>query len=96
MVKGKTYQLSAWIRSGTSKPLRLQWGFWDKSKNNWVAPQMVTAGPEWTSVTSRFVSDTTGRLSPILWQSQGEYGSMLVDDLELVEVAPVKASAAGR
>ncbi|MEO8372222.1 MAG: carbohydrate binding domain-containing protein [Candidatus Solibacter sp.] len=100
LTKGKTYELSAWIRSGTirsgtAKPLRLQFGFWDRQGNNWVAPQTVTAGAQWTEVKTRFQSDTAARLSPIFWQSQGEYGAMVVDDVELVEVA-AGASGPGR
>ncbi|MEO8372221.1 MAG: hypothetical protein ABI806_23750, partial [Candidatus Solibacter sp.] len=83
---GKTYEVSAWIRSGTGKPLRMQWGFWDQKANLWIAPQTYTATPEWTKVTNRFRRDTPEKLSPIFWQSQGDFGSMFIDEVELREV----------
>jgi hypothetical protein len=45
----------------------------------------------------RFPSGTNERLSPIFWESLGDFGSLFVDDVELKEItAAASPAAAGK
>jgi hypothetical protein len=87
LTPGKSYELSAWIRSGTGKPLRLDCGVWDSKRQKWVGHEPFTATTEWANLKVHFQNDTSESLSPIFWQSFGDFGSMFVDDVVLKEIA---------
>jgi len=83
---GKSYELSAWIRSGTGKPLRMEYGMWDATPSKWIGRQDFTATAQWTNVKLVFLNSTRNDLSPMFWESRGDLGSMFVDEVELQEV----------
>ncbi|MEO8371487.1 MAG: hypothetical protein ABI806_20030 [Candidatus Solibacter sp.] len=84
---GQAYELTAWIRSMSGKPLRVECGMWDVARQRWTGRQAFTATQEWTQATVRFRSDTAAKVSPIFWQSLGDFGAMQVDEVELRPVA---------
>jgi hypothetical protein len=84
--QGSWYELSAWLRSGAGKPLRIECGLWENKRQKWVGVGRVTITPQWSEVKVRFQSDSNQKLSPIFWESLGEYGSMFVDEVELKAV----------
>jgi hypothetical protein len=97
LAPGRSYELSAWIRSGTGKPIRVDCGMWDSKRQKWVGHEPFAATPAWAEVKVRFQNDTNESLSPIFWQSLGDFGSMFVDDVDLKEIAEgVKDTSPGK
>jgi hypothetical protein len=86
--RGARYRFTAWIRSSDAKPIRIEFGMWDAARSVWLGRRDVTAAMQWGQVSTEFVNDTAEDLAPLFWESRGDYGRMLVDEVELKELAP--------
>ena len=78
------YQLSFWVKSGSSGDDQFQAGIW--GGNKWIAMVQGATRPEWTKYTTQFEYRAGSSVSVELAKNSPKTGSMLFDTIALDEI----------
>ena len=83
--KGVPYELTFWVKSGTSGDQPFRVGIWDAKGSKWIASQTGASSKSWTGHMVRFTNNTTDPISVELVKNSSAKGTMLFDSISLKE-----------
>ena len=83
--KRAAYELTFWVKSGTSGDQPFRVGIWDAPASKWIASQTGMSSQTWTGHRLRFTNSTADAISVELVKNSPTKGTMLFDSISLKE-----------